>query len=207
MDHAYWGPAYDEDQIKAALDDAGLSYSRHDDIHERTAKLLTEGKIVGWFQGAMEFGPRSLGNRSILADPRSEKNKVMINAKVKFREAFRPFAPAVLEHATGDFFDLSMASPYMLHSYMVRPEMQKHIPAVTHVDGSARVQTVSAESNADFFKLIEAFEARTGVPVLLNTSLNIKGKPIAREPNDAIRCYLQSDMDLLVLGPYMLAKP
>ncbi|MBI5103362.1 MAG: carbamoyltransferase [Nitrospirae bacterium] len=201
----YLGPEYDSAQIRTAIGNAGLNGQelQGDDLVFRAARLLAEGKVVGWFQGRMEFGPRALGNRSILADPRRPEMKDILNLKVKFREAFRPFAPAVTDSARSEFFNLDRQSPYML---MTVPVISDRIPAATHADGSARVQTVSPETNPLYHALIEEFGRLTGVPVLINTSLNIRGEPIAMTPEDAIRCFTGSDMDCLVLGNCLVLK-
>jgi len=201
----YLGPEYGSNQIQAALDQARLTCTElpGDELFRKTARLLAEGKVVGWFQGRMEFGPRALGNRSILADPRRAEMKDHLNQRIKFREAFRPFAPAVIDNARSEFFELDRPSPYML---MTVPVKSNKIPAVTHVDGSARVQTVSPEANPRFHTLLEAFGRLTGIPVLLNTSLNIRGEPIAMTPEDAIRCFTDSGLDCLVLGNFLVLK-
>ncbi len=201
----YLGPEYDGNQIRSAIDNAGLKGLElpGDEIICKTARLLSEGKVVGWFQGRMEFGPRALGNRSILADPRRSDMKDILNRQIKFRESFRPFAPAVIDRACSDFFGLDRPSPYML---MTVPVLSDKIPAATHVDRSARVQTVSPETNPRFYSLLEEFGRLTGIPALINTSLNIRGEPIAMTPEDAIRCFTGSSMDCLVLGDFLLIK-
>jgi carbamoyltransferase len=184
----------------------------------RTAALLAEGKVVGWFQGRMEFGPRALGHRSILADPRGRDVQSVVNLKIKFRESFRPFAPSVLEERVGDVFALTGESPYMLLVAPVRGAVgggagldRRHhtdspVPAVTHVDGSARVHTVNAARDPLFYRLLQAFEARTGCPVLVNTSFNVRGEPVVCTPEDAYRCFRRTHMDALVLGPFLTTK-
>ena len=169
---------------------------------------IAAGKVVGLFQGRMEFGPRALGNRSILADPRPSGMKERINAKIKHREEFRPFAPAVLEEDADTFFKLNglKSSPYMLFVVPVRKEQQIKIPAVTHVDGTARIQTVSKTTNRKFWELLLEFKKRTGIPVILNTSFNIMNEPIVCNPVDAIRCFLGTDIDLLVMENYVVRK-
>nr|WP_255534577.1 carbamoyltransferase C-terminal domain-containing protein [Chryseolinea lacunae] len=162
------------------------------------ATLLSKGKVIGWFQGRMEFGPRSLGTRSILADPRDADMRDRINAMVKKREGFRPFAPAVLAERVRDHFDLDHPSPFMLETCQVKSALD--LPAITHVDGSARVQTVSQETNERFAKLLQYFNAITGCPILLNTSFNVRGEPIVCTPEDALRCFVTTDIDCLVLG-------
>jgi carbamoyltransferase len=168
-----------------------------------TSEALAEGKAVGWFQGRMEFGPRALGARSILADPRSPAMQSILNLKVKRRESFRPFAPAVTAEAAPEWFDLPVESPYML---LVADVLRREIPAVTHVDNSARVQTVSREQNPRFHALLRAFEARTGCPVLVNTSFNVRGEPIVCTPEDAYRCFLGTEIEVLAIGDCLLRK-
>jgi carbamoyltransferase len=199
LPHTYLGPSYGEAEIRGALDEAGIRHERlsGDLLVQRAASLLAEGKVIGWFQGRMEYGPRALGNRSILADPRRPEMKDVINGKIKFREAFRPFAPAVCEEDASRFFRIDRPSPFMLRTV---PVLTDRVPAVTHVDGSARVQTVERGANPRFHALLKEFERLTGLPVLLNTSLNIKGEPIALTPGDAISCLRRSGMDCLVLG-------
>ncbi len=203
----YYGREPTADEIEAALDEAGCVYRRLErrELMEATVDELVGGKVVGWFQGRSEFGPRALGNRSILADPRRHDIKDVLNRKVKFREAFRPFAPAVLADRAEEFFDLGgVPSPLMLRVVPVRGD---GLPGVTHVDRSARVQTVDPSQNERFYELISAFGARTGVPVLVNTSFNVAGEPIVETPADAIRTFRRSGMDVLVVGHAMVRKP
>ena len=202
----YLGPRYDDDEIARRMARGGVQAERVPDVEARVARLLADGKIVGWFQGRAEFGPRALGNRSILADPRGHDTKDVLNARVKFREPFRPFAPAVLEEACGDFFDSDVPSPYMLRVYDTLPDKRDVLPAITHVDGGARVQTVTEAQNGPYYRVIKAFGELTGVPVLLNTSFNIRGEPIVTTPEEALKCYLTTDMDALALGSYLLVK-
>ena len=228
MRGSYLGPAFDNDQIEAYLTEAGSPYQRLDDdaLMTRLAALLDDEQVVGWFQGRMEFGPRALGGRSIIGDPRSPKMQSVMNLKIKYRESFRPFAPAVLAEQVSDWFEYDSASPYML---MVAPvaesrrlamtEAQRRlfgidrlnvprsqIPAITHVDYSARLQTVHRETNPRFHRLIEAFAARTGCPLLVNTSFNVRGEPIVGSPEDAYRCFMRTEMDYLVLENCLLTK-
>ena len=203
----YLGPEYSAADHEAAARDPGLVIERPDDTVERTAELLAAGKIVGWFQGRMEVGPRALGNRSILADPRDATMKDTLNHRVKHREAFRPFAPSVLEEHAAEWFEGVASSPHMLLVFPVNPARRGRVPAVTHVDGTARVQTVSARSNPRFHRLIAAFGRRTGVPMLLNTSFNVQGEPIVCTPSNAVHCFKGTDMDYLVLGDLVLRKP
>ena len=170
-----------------------------------TAGRIADAKIVGWFQGRMEWGARALGNRSILADPRRPDMRTIINTRIKFRERFRPFAPSILEEALDEYFVDAVRDPFMIQVYPVRPDKRSVIPAVTHVDGSGRVQTVSRNTNLAYWTLIKAFEQITGVPVLLNTSFN-ENEPIVHTPGEALDCFLRNDMDVLVLGRHVLEK-
>jgi carbamoyltransferase len=203
----YLGPSYGEQAIEAALLSLGESDAvRTNSPAVQAAELVASGFVVGWYQGAMEFGPRALGNRSILADPRNPRAPDMINSKVKFRERWRPFAPSVLAERVGEWFHPAVESPYMLLTLNVRPGKEEQVPAITHIDGSARVQTVCPKDNRLFHELISSFHERTGVPMVLNTSLNTKGQPIVCTPSDAIRCFRSCDLDALVLGNYVLRK-
>ncbi len=202
----YWGPQYSAEHIESVLKVSGCTYTRPADIAESAADLLAQSRIVGWFQGREEFGPRALGCRSILADPRPAEMKDIVNARVKFREWFRPFAPAVLEEHVADFFEHGEVAPFMLLVYPTRPDQVHNLAAVTHVDGGARVQTVTREQNAPYYDVIAAFGRRTGVPVLLNTSFNIRGEPVVHTPQDALKCFFTTDMDALALGPFLLEK-
>lgn len=207
MRHAYWGPEFSDDAIKWFLDRSKLSYEQPPNVIERTADLLAAGKIVGWYQGRMEFGPRALGARSILADPTRPDMKELINKYVKHREEFRPFAPSCLAERAGEYFDGCAASPFMLFVYPVKPGMREKVPAITHIDGTARVQTVTRDANPRYYALIEAFERRRGVPMVLNTSFNVMGEPIVHTPEDAVRCFYSTGMDALVMGGFVLVKP
>ncbi|KKM11834.1 hypothetical protein SY88_06505 [Clostridiales bacterium PH28_bin88] len=202
----YLGKGHSDEEIKKFLDDKRIPYRKYSDIERVTAKILSEGNIVGWFQGRAEFGPRALGNRSILADPRFADMKDKVNRKVKFREDFRPFAPATLEEYVGELFDSIQPSPYMLMVYNVLPVVRDTIPAVTHVDGTARVQSVNESQNKKFYRLITEFKKLTGVPAILNTSFNVKGKPIVNNPEDAFECFWNTEMDYLVMGDFLIAK-
>lgn len=203
---AYLGAEYGEEEIERAVDGAARPFRRMQDPAGDVAELLAQGKVVGWFQGRMEFGPRALGNRSILADPRSAEMRDRVNAKVKFRESFRPFAPAVLAERADELFEGSPRSPFMLFVHRVRPEARERIAAVTHADGTARVQTVERGVNPRFHRLICAFAERTGVPVVLNTSFNVAGEPIVATPEDAIACFEHSGLDALALGSWLATK-
>ncbi len=206
MEHAFWGPSYGDDAIRRFLDDRGAVYTQlaPDQLAGETARLLADQAVVGWFQGRLEWGPRSLGSRSILADARNEENWKRVNLKIKFRESFRPFAPAVLAEKASDWFEIDRESPYMLLVCQVRPD--RKVPAVTHVDGSARLQTVSREQHPVFHELLERFDERTGCPVLINTSFNVRGEPIVCTPEDAYLCFMRTQMDVLVLGNHVLHK-
>jgi carbamoyltransferase len=228
MKGAYLGPSFDDETIREMLDQHGAMYRKLDrnELHDVVAGYLADENVVGWFNGRMEFGPRALGSRSILGDARSPKMQRKMNLKIKFRESFRPFAPSVLEERVGDYFDLDRPSPYMLIVAPVREERRipmseeqsslwgieqlnvprSDIPAVTHVDHSARIQTVSAETNPDYYALIRAFERRTGCGVIVNTSFNVRGEPIVCTPADAYVCFMRTQMDYLVLGRYLLDK-
>jgi carbamoyltransferase len=228
MKGTYLGPEFSPDEIAEFLDAQGAGYERleRDALLERVAGMLAEEKVVGWFNGRMEFGPRALGARSILGDARSPRMQAQMNLKIKFREGFRPFAPSVLRERVSDYFALDCDSPYMLLVAPVREERcipmteeerrlwgieqlnvaRSDIPAVTHIDYSARIQTVTRETNPDYYDLIAAFERRTGCAVLVNTSFNVRGEPIVCTPADAYRCFMRTDLDTLVLGPYVLEK-
>jgi carbamoyltransferase len=206
MRHVYLGPAYTSEQIEGLLQHSMLEYKEVENPAEAAAELLAQGDIVGWFQGRMEFGPRALGNRSILADPRRADMKDRINAAVKFRESFRPFAPSVTEEQSDEYFEDVGGSPYMLRVTRVRPGMGEVIPAVTHVNGSARLHTVSRETNPLYHELIRRFGGKTGVPMVLNTSFNVRGEPIVCTPKEAIACFFNSGLDALVLDRFLLQK-
>lgn len=212
LKNAYWGKEYSKDEIKDFLEKNNLKYRyvpNEDQLLDLAVEALLKGEVVGWFQGRFEWGPRALGHRSILADPRPEKMKDIVNIKIKFREPFRPFAPSVLSEKAGEFFDLGKARgqfPLRFMLYTVPVRKKDMIPAVTHVDGSSRIQTVDKETDPLFTRLLERFYERTGVPVLLNTSFNLKGEPIVNTPQDAFNTFSKSEMDLLVLGNYLLTK-
>jgi carbamoyltransferase len=205
--HAYLGPQFTDAEISQYLDGAGAKYTTltDADLPRRAAKLVSEGNVVGWFQGRMEFGPRALGARSILADPRDPKMRDTLNMKIKFREGFRPFAPSVLMDKAAEWFEIDCDSPYMLLVAQVR-EGKRTIPSVTHVDNSARLQTVTREDAPLYYDLIRAFEEITGVPIVINTSFNVRGEPIVCTPHDAYLCFMRTNMDHLVLGHHLLDK-
>jgi carbamoyltransferase len=204
----YVGTGYENETIGKILDDCKLEYRHLPDgvLEAATADLLRQGRIVGWFQGRMEIGPRALGNRSILADPTRPDMKDRINAQVKHREPFRPFAPSCPIEDTPRYFEQEVEDPFMLKVCNVRPEQREAIPAVTHVDGTARLQTVHRETNSRYYRLLREFEQKSGVPVLLNTSFNVMGEPIVESPLDAIRCFFTTGLDYLVLGNYVVGK-
>ncbi len=201
----YLGPSFGRDQIMASLEKHNIKYEEMstDDLIMEAASLLSKGYIIGWFQGRMEMGPRALGNRSILADPRRPEMKAIINEKVKFREPFRPFAPSVIAEEAPQFFDITVESPYMLLTAKVRSDK---IPAVTHVDGTARLQTIRRDVNPLFYDLLKKFGSITGIPVLLNTSFNVKGEPIVCSPEDAILTFQRSGIDALVMGNFIIKR-
>jgi carbamoyltransferase len=206
MHHAYLGNEISDDQIRSVLDTCKIRFSRLENPAARAAEMIAAGKILGWFQGRMEFGPRALGNRSILADPRDPAMKERVNNAVKFRESWRPFAPALLAEAARDYLESAYDSPFMILTAQVRPERRAEIPAVTHVDGSARPQTVEATANPLFHRLIDEFRRLTGVPVVMNTSFNIRGEPIVCTVADALRTFFTSGLDALIIGPFLVEK-
>jgi carbamoyltransferase len=225
MNGSYLGPEWKDADIASWIADQKLITQRLDDevLFQLVAKYLSEGLVVGWFQGKMEFGPRALGNRSILGDPRSEQMQKVLNLKIKFRESFRPFAPSVLQEKVSEYFDFTGQSPYML---MVAPikedkrqknhehktgfdklyQKRSDLPAITHVDYSARIQTVSSTTNPRYHALISEFFKRTGIPVLINTSFNVRGEPIVCSPDQAYTCFIRTNMDVLVIGNYLFLK-
>jgi len=208
LSDVYLGPQFSPDQIRRVLLSQGLNFKELNDVElaEQVAAELAADKIIAWFQGRMEFGPRALGNRSILANPCNPAMKDILNSRIKKRESFRPFAPAVLEEKARDFFELEEASRFMLLAPRIKKEKIGSIPAVSHVDGAARVQTVSQDSNPKFWRLIKAYEDRTGIPILLNTSFNLQGEPIVCSPEEAIDCFRRSGIDCLVLENYIVEK-
>jgi len=212
MEHSYWGPGFDESQIKAAIDRQvqknGFLVQRSVDAETLvgdTAGALANGEIVGWYQGRSEWGPRALGNRSILADPRRKEVRDVLNARVKRREWFRPFGPSILEERVSDYFEESHPDPFMVKVYPVRPSKRSEIPAVTHVDGTGRLQTVSRNQNPRYWELLRSFESLTGTPLLLNTSFN-ENEPIVNTPDEALDCFKRTKMDRLVLGEWMITR-
>jgi carbamoyltransferase len=205
-DDPFLGTAYSDEYIGKLISECKLHAKRYDDISSVAARMLADGKILGWFQGRMEIGPRALGNRSILANPTPPYMKDKINAEVKHREAFRPFAPSVPVETKDKYFDIIGESPFMLKVCPVKPQMRDLLPAITHVDGSARLHTVSKGVNSVFYDLLEKFGALTGTPVLLNTSFNIQGQPIIETPEDAVRCFYSTGLDALAMGNFLITK-
>jgi carbamoyltransferase len=213
MDHAYWGPGYPKEEIRRAIESNGIAQKGYqvaevpeEVLMKRTATSIADGEIVGWFQGRAEWGPRALGNRSIVADPRRVEMKEILNRRIKHREIFRPFAPSILAEATPEYFEKSHPSPFMTLAYSVRPEKREKIPAPTHVDGTGRLQTVTRDANPRYHALISAFRDLTGVPVVLNTSFN-DNEPIVCRPEEALDCFLRTQMDTLVLDDFLITKP
>lgn len=228
MRGAYLGPAFTDEQIKGFLDSRSRVYEQMDRgrLNREVARALADGKVIGWFDGRMEFGPRALGSRSILGDPRSPRMQAQMNLKIKFREGFRPFAPSVLRERVGDYFEMDCDSPYMLLVAPVKKERQipmtgdqrqlwgieqlnvprSDIPAVTHVDYSARVQTVTRDTNPNYYDLIQEFERLTGCATVVNTSFNVRGEPMVCTPADAYQCFMRTDIDYLVMGTFLLDK-
>src|SRR5690349_2787077 len=207
MEGAYTGPQFSSDEIKSALEQSEVSFESYNDaeLTKRAAQDIAAGLVVGWFQGRMEFGPRALGNRSIVVDPRRAEMKDILNDRIKKREPFRPFAPSILEHRVSDYFEQTHPAPTMLIVYQVRKERRAEIPAVTHIDGSGRLQTVSRETNARYYQLISDFNELTGVPVLLNTSFN-ENEPVVCTPDHAIDCFLKTRMDALYIGNHAVHR-
>ena len=202
----YVGPEYSNNTIKLFLDKNNIQYDylKKDELIEKTAKLISEGNIVGWYQGKMEWGPRALGNRSILADPRKNEMKDILNRKIKHRESFRPFAPSILEEHVSEYFELDISSPYMLLVAKIKkPDI---IPAVTHVDGTGRLQSVSKDVNPLYYDLINEFYKITDVPLIINTSMNVMGEPIVNTPEHAFNMIVKTDMDYIVLGNFVISK-
>jgi carbamoyltransferase len=215
MKHAFWGPSFTDRELdavlvarQAAIKDEHCTVRQvisSKELIEMTAQAIADGLVVGWFQGRMEWGPRALGNRSILADPRRADMKTILNSKIKRRESFRPFAPSILRDAVADWFEQDDDVPFMLQVFSIRPERRGQIPAVSHVDGSGRLQTVDQGSNPQYYALINAFFRLTGVPMVLNTSFN-ENEPVVCRPEEALECFLRTKMDVLILGPYWVRR-
>ena len=228
MNGAYLGPRYSNDNIKAYLDENGYAFLKLKDkeLPEILADLISQGNVIGWFQGRMEFGPRALGSRTIIGDARSPETQKIINLKIKYRESFRPFAPSVREEDISEYFDIDRPSPYMLlvanvaknkqlpmtkeqESYFGLKKLnvpRSEIPAVTHVDYSARIQSVSKKTNERYHEMLTAFKEKYGCPIVVNTSFNVRGEPIVCTPSDAYRCFMRTEMDYLLLNNYLLKK-
>jgi len=202
----YLGPQYSNEEIETFLKENNIPFKKLENSHllKETVSLISNEKVVGWYQGRMEWGPRALGNRSILADPRNPEMKDILNEKIKHREKFRPFAPSILEEYVSDYFEIDVPSPYML--LVAKVKQPDKIPAVTHVDGTGRLQTVSKESNPLYYNLINEFYSLTNVPVLINTSMNVKGEPIVNTPQETFNMLLKTGMDFLVMGNFLISK-
>jgi len=210
LKHAYWGPGFSDNEIEQLLKESKLKYTKHKNIEEVVAKLVADGNIVGWFQGRMEMGPRALGNRSILSNPMIKDMDKRVNQEVKHREVWRPFAPSVVEESASKYFkgvDKAKSSPFMLHTFYVQDSFKKKFPAITHVDGSSRIQTVRKDQNRKYYKLLREVEKHTGHSMVMNTSFNDNGEPIVCTPKDALKCYSATGLDAVALGSYLLKKP
>jgi carbamoyltransferase len=213
MNHAFVGPRYSNEHIASLLQEKeseinikGCNITEYRDdfsLCSHTAEQIADGKVVGWFQGRMEWGPRALGNRSILGDPRKPNMKDILNKKIKRRESFRPFAPSIVRECVADWFETDYDVPFMLQVFQIRSEKQHLIPAVTHVNGSGRLQTVTRSQNPRYYRLIKAFESITGIPIVLNTSFN-ENEPVVCRPEEALDCFLRTDMDLVVIGNWVI---
>jgi carbamoyltransferase len=214
MEHAYWGAEYGDDEMKAAIETAGFPYETIEDdekLLDRVVDRLVQRKVVSWYRGRFEWGPRALGHRSILADPRRAEMKEVVNLKIKFREPFRPFAPVVLEERTAEYFDLPAPERYYPARFMllvtpIPEEKQDHIQAVCHVGGTGRLQTIRRGWNPAYYRVVEKFGEATGVPILLNTSYNLRGEPIVNTPANALNTFAKSDIDALVMGQFFVTK-
>ena len=206
MDHAYWGPEYSARDIQSVLDEVKIPYTQPADIARTTAELLRDGALVGWFQGRMELGPRALGARSILAHPGKPEMKDRVNAEVKHREGWRPFAPSILEEEVASVVENPCAAPFMLLTFMVRPQWRDRLAAATHVDGTMRIQSVSAQTNARYHQMISHFHRLTGIPAVLNTSFNDRGEPIVMSPRDALRTFFSTGLEHLAIGDFLVSK-
>lgn len=208
MNHAYFGPEFSDDDVRRLLLEEGVTFQQfhnEDDLIRATAAEIATGKVTGWFQGRMEFGPRALGNRSILADPRRAEMKDILNHRIKRRESFRPFCPSITAEAVADYFEIDYPSPFMVQAYPIRPDVRAKIPAVVHEDGTGRLQTVEKSANPRYWKLLREFARIAEVPVLLNTSFN-ENEPVVNDPGTALSCFLRTNMDLLVLGSFMVSR-
>jgi carbamoyltransferase len=206
MEHTYYGPEYDDDQVETALRQAKLDFQASDEIEAETAHEIAQGKIIGWFQGRMEAGPRALGNRSILANPTIPGMDDKVNEEIKFREKWRPFCPSMLDEAKQDFLENPSESPFMVMTFKIKKEKREQVPSIVHADGTARPQTVKKSVNPRYWNLIKSFEGESGAPVVMNTSFNIKGDTIVNTPADAIRTFLNTGMDVLSIGNFIVRK-
>jgi carbamoyltransferase len=208
MQHAFWGPGYSDEEIRKVAEASGFKLrmcSNDSELVELASELIASGQVTGWYQGRSEWGPRALGNRSILANPAIATMKDTINAKIKRRESFRPFAPSVLKEMVSTYFEQTLDSPFMQHVVRIKPEWRDRLPAVTHVDGTGRLQTVDSQSNPLYHNLISAFYKKTGIGMVLNTSFN-ENEPVVDTPQQAVDCFSRTDMDALCLGRYVLTK-
>jgi len=207
MRDVYFGDEATPEEIETTLRAAGVTYERHGEeaLVEETARAIAEGNIIGWFQGRMEFGPRALGSRSILADPRKQDIKETLNLRIKYREPFRPFCPSILREESAEWFEIDYESPFMVMAFPIKEEKRALVPSVVHADGTGRLQTVDREVNPLYWKLIRRFGDLTGVPILINTSFN-ENEPIVRTPAQALDCFLRTQMDMLAMGPFVLRK-
>ena len=205
MKNVYIGPSFSDDEIENLLNTHNIDYDHFEDnkLYDLVSDFIDDQKVIGWFQGRMEYGPRALGNRSIIADARNKENWKRVNLKIKFRESFRPFAPTVTEEKVSELFDIDRPTPFML---LVAQVKKDNIPAVTHVDNSARIQSVNKDENERYHGLIKRFGEKSGTPAIINTSFNVRGEPIVCSPEDALKCFLRTDMDILVLGDYVVNK-
>ena len=208
MQHVYYGPEYSDGEVLCDLEAAGCTYHKltEQELISSTAGAIAKGKIVGWFQGRMEFGPRALGNRSIISDPRRKDMKDILNSRIKYREPFRPFCPSILAETVGEYFETDYPSPFMVVAYKIRPLQRAQIPAVTHGDGTGRLQTVKREENPLYWKLIHKFKELTRMPVLLNTSFNVAAEPIVNRAVEGYLTFRRCGIDALVAGPYLVTK-
>jgi len=204
--HAYWGSEFSNTEIKDTLNKSSLNYTILENPAKEAASLVSQRKVIGWFQGRSELGQRALGNRSILADPRNRNMKDHINSKIKNREPFRPFAPAILKEHQAEYFDWQSPVPFMTEVHTIKKDKQELIPAVVHVDGTGRLQTVDKEVNPLFWQLINEFFQLTGIPVILNTSFNLRGEPIVNSPRNAIDTFLKTDLDNLIIGKFLVKR-
>jgi carbamoyltransferase len=207
MTHAYWGPSHSDETMRRAAESARCPMRElsSGNVPEAVAALIHAGLVVGWYQGRSEWGPRALGNRSILADPTRPNMKEVINAKIKRRESFRPFAPSILQPAVSTYFEQDVFSPFMMHVVKLRPEWREKLPAITHVDGTGRLQSIARDTNPLYYELIESFGKLSGIPIVLNTSFN-ENEPIVDTPEQAMSCFLRTGLDAICLGRYLVVK-